>query len=298
MNIGLLNLEPKYKNLALEKLRIYHQSKDDDVEDYFALNKYDKVYASSIFTFTKKAIVPQGAICGGSGFDLTTELLPEVAEIKPHLNFGYTTRGCPNKCPFCIVHIKEGGVRIEGDILDLWDSKAKLITLLDNNALAIPEHFEWNCNLAIKNHITIDWNQGLDHRRLTRDNIDLIKRTSHKELRFAFDSPTYYDSVRLAISMLQEVGINRSLWYVLVGFNTTFQEDLDRVNLLREWGQQAYIQRFRRPKNDYRHIVLAQWVNQHHIFYGMTFEQFLNTEHSRKRKYDKLVGVTGDTPAQ
>ena len=75
----------------------------------------------------------------------------------------------------------------------------------------------------------------------------------------------------------------------IVGFNTTFQEDLDRVNFLRERGQQAYIQRYRYKARDFRYIALAQWVNQHHIFYGMTWEQFLETEHSKKRKYDKLV---------
>ena len=107
MNIGLLNLEPKYKNLALEKIRIFYQAQGDYVEDYFALNQYGKVYCSSIFDYTKKHIIPEGAICGGTGFDLTTVLLPEIEKIHPHLNFGFTTRGCPNKCWFCDVWKRE-----------------------------------------------------------------------------------------------------------------------------------------------------------------------------------------------
>lgn len=290
MNIGLLNLEPKYKNLALEKLRIYHQAKGDYVEDYFALNPYDKVYCSSIFDYTKKHLVPQGAICGGTGFDLTTVLPPEIEEVKPHLNFGFTTRGCIRACPFCVVHIKEPVLKVIIRFLkQLWDGKTKLITLLDNNILAIPTHFYDICQQALELKVTLDFNQGLDHRLLTPQFVGLLKSISHTEYRFAFDSPAYYKSVGEAISMLQDAGINRCLWYVLVGFNTTFQEDLDRVNFLRDRGQQAYIQRFKRLKNDFRHIALAQWVNQHHIFYGMTWEQFLETEHSRKRKYDKLI---------
>lgn len=298
MNIGLLNLEPNYRNLALEKLRIYYSQQGDAVEDYFALNKYDKVFASSIFTFTPKDVVPEGAICGGSGFELVTKLPPEIHDIKPHSNHGFMTRGCPNKCPFCIVHMKEGDIIIECTLLDLWDGISKDVTAYDNNALALPDYFAEQAETAIKYHIRIDYNQGLDHRKLTTDIVLTMKRMPHKEYRFAFDSPAYYQSVDRAIKLLQENGINRCLWYVLVGFNTTFQEDLDRVNFLRERGQQAYIQRFRRPKNDWRHIALAQWVNQHHIFYGMTFEQFLDTEHSKKRKYDKLVGVTGSPPGQ
>jgi len=289
MRIGLLNLEPKYKNLALEKLRTYHHAKGDCVEDYFALNHYDKVYCSSIFTFTKKHIVPRGAICGGTGFDLTTKLPPEVEAIKPHLNFGFTTRGCIRHCKFCVVPEKEGSIYAVGDLFDLWDSSSKAITLYDNNILALPSHFDLIWEQARTNKIKLDFNQGLDHRLLDPVIVGLLSDLSHTEYRFAFDSPAYYQSVDRAISMLKDGGINRCLWYVLVGFNTTFQEDLDRVNFLRDRGQQAYIQRFRRPKNDWRHIALAQWVNQHHIFYGMTWEEFLNTEHSKKRKYDELV---------
>jgi hypothetical protein len=290
MNIGLLNLEPKYKNFALEKLRIYHQSKGDYAEDYFALNHYDKVYVSSIFTFTGKSIVPQGAVCGGSGFDLTTVLPPEVEDIQPHLNFGFTTRGCPNNCPFCIVRRKEGDIKIVSRLKDLWNGvKGALITLYDNNVLAVMEHFQEVCRDSVEYHVKLDFNQGLDHRKLTPEIVGVMKSISHVEYRFAFDSPAYYNSVERALKLLQDGGINRSLWYVLVGFNTTFQEDLDRVNFLRSRGQQAYIQRYQHHANDYKYIALAQWVNQHNIFYGMTWEQFLATDHSRRRGYAKLV---------
>ena len=290
MNIGLLNLEPKYKNLALEKIRIYHNAKGHYVEDYFALEPYDRVYCSSIFDYTKKHIVPQNAICGGTGFDLITVLPPEIAEIKPHLNFGYTTRGCNNNCPFCIVTKKEGKFHITGTLVDLWNGiMGVLITLLDNDILTSLEHFFSICEESIKYRVKLDINQGLNHMRLTPETVSTMKRISHTEYRFAFDSPAYYKSVDRAVTMLKEGGIKRSLWYVLVGFNTTFQEDLDRVNFLRDRGQQAYIQRYWYKSRDFRYIALAQWVNQHHIFYKMTWEQFLETDHSKKRKYNILV---------
>ncbi len=290
MNIGLLNLEPKYKNLALEKLHIYHRARGDYVEDYFALNPYDKLYVSSIFTYTKKGIVPEGAVCGGSGFDLTTVLPPEIEEIRPYLNFGFTTRGCPNKCSFCIVPAKEGNIQIVGHLRDLYNSTlGKLITLFDNNILAALDHFFGICAESLDLKVKLDFNQGLDHRKLTPEVVHALASISHTEYRFAFDSPSYYKSVERAIALLKNGGINRSLWYVLVGFDTTFQQDLDRVNFLRDRGQQAYIQRFCYGAKDYRHIALAQWVNQHHIFYGMTWGQFLATDHSKKRRYDKLL---------
>src|SRR3990167_2329985 len=207
MNIGLYNLEPKYKNLALEKLRIYHQLKGDFVEDYFALRPYDKVYASSIFTFTDKSKVPEGAICGGSGFDLTTTLPPEIEVIKPHLNFGFTTRGCIRHCPFCIVRQKEGGVVYRvGDLLDLWDGKAKEVIVMDNNILAIPEQFYKVCHQAIDNKIRVDFNQGLDHRLVTPQIAQVMADAPHVEYHLAFDYPSYRPSVKKAIRMLYNVG--------------------------------------------------------------------------------------------
>jgi len=273
MKIGLLNLEPKYKNLALEKIRLYYFQQGDDVEDYFALSGYDKVYASSIFTFTKKDIVPQGAICGGSGFDLTSILSPEFEDIKPHLNFGYTSRGCIHDCPFCIVRRKEGLWHSIGDLLDLWDGIAKVIRLLDNSISASFEHLRMICEQAMAHNLTLDITQGIDHRTLTSVMVSWLKKVSHKEYHFAFDDPSYLPSVKRAIRLLQEGGINRSIWYVLVGFNTTIQEDLGRLNFLREHNQNAYVQRYKR---DRLYIPLARWANQHHIFHGMTWEQFLD----------------------
>jgi hypothetical protein len=281
MNIGLLNLEPKYKNLALEKIRLYYSQQGNNVEDYFALNHYDKVYCSSIFTFTKKTVVPQGAICGGSGFDLTTSLPPEIEVVKPHKNFGYTSRGCIRDCPFCIVRRKEGFWFAVGDLLDLWDGKTKLVYLLDNNANAYLDHIIMLCEQAIAHSITLDITQGLDHRCLTREQIAWLKKVSHTEYHFAFDDPRYLPSVKRAIDLLQEGGINRSIWYVLVGFNTTFQEDLDRLNYLKERNQNAYVQRFNQTK-DRKYIPLARWANQHHIFQGMTWEQFINRPENKK----------------
>lgn len=288
MNIGLLNLEP-YKNLALEKLRVFHKSKGDYVEDYFALRKYDKVYCSSIFTFTPKDIVPKDAICGGTGFDLTTKLPHEIDIVQPHINLGFTLRGCINKCPFCIVWRKEPDLCREATLLDIWDGIAKLVTLLDNNALADLEWFYFNCELAIKYKITLDWNQGLDHRLLESETVDLIKRTPHKELRFAFDNPNSIDTVDNSIRLLQSKGINRCLWYVLVGFNTTFEQDLFRLNYLRANKQNAYVQRYNYKSGDVKYIALAEWANQHNIFYSMSFEQFLDTPHAGHRKYNKFV---------
>ena len=297
MRIALYNLEPKYKNLALEKLRKYYTDLGHEVEDYFPLdyNRYETIYCSSIFDYTKKDNLPPNILKGGSGFDLTTELPPEIDVVNPHLNFGFTSRGCIRKCKFCIVPKKEGYVRATGDLLDLWDGKAKDIIVFDNNILALPEHFEMVCKQARENKLRLDFNQGLDYRLLTPELIEIMKSISHVPYRFAFDSIKYATGIQEAITLLADNGINRSDWYVLVGFDSTIEEDLARLNLLRELGQRAYVQIYSKPDipRDRRLIAISEWANQRHIYYGYTFEQFIN--HPDKRSYRKFF-VKGDLP--
>lgn len=278
MKIGLINIDSKIPNLALAKIAKYHEDKGNEVIYDLPIMKVDKTYVSCIFTKNKyKTEQWQGkAEIGGSGYDLITELPPEIENIKPHINLGFTTRGCIRNCKFCIVPKKEGGIRIVGDLLDLWDNKTRDIIVLDNNILALPEHFALVCQQAIENKIRIDFNQGLDHRLLTSETAILLQKTSHKEYKFAFDHPSYLPKVDRAITMLQDVGINRCTWYVLVGFNTTFDEDLWRCNYLKNRGQNAFVQRYETCYEKTQYSLLARWVNQHHIFQTYTWDKFIN----------------------
>ncbi len=309
MRIGLYNLEPAYTNLALEKIRCYYKSHGHAVEYCSPIEgvNYDVVYCSSLFDWTDKSKIPPNFIKGGTGFyvwddesqvyvipeDIQTKLPPEIDAVEPHINKGFTSIGCPNKCRFCVVPIKEGDFKIVGDILSLWDGKSKLVVCYDNNIFASPEHFEHNAKLAIEHKITLDYNQGLDHRRLIPELVDIMKVMPHKEYHFAFDNPNAIASVEYAIDLLQSKGIMRCNWYVLCGFDTTFEQDLFRLNYLRSRNQNAYVQRFksRNAVPDARLTALARWANQHHIFQGMTWEQFLKHPDNAKHYKNLLVEV-------
>jgi hypothetical protein len=277
MKIGLYNLQPKYINIALEKIRKYYIDRGDLVSDCSPVEaiEYDAVYCSSIFDWTSQKYVSPEMIKGGTGFDLTTHLPPEIDNVNIYKNIGFMTRGCIRNCKFCVVRTKEGYIRAVANLYDIWDRVSRKVIFLDNNALALMEHFSIICEQLRKEKVEADWNQGLDHRLLTPEAVDLMKSIRHHEYRFAFDSPKMIDSVDKAITLLQAQGINRCSWYVLCGFDTTFEEDLFRLNYLRERNQNAFVQRYRRAKPDERLTALARWANQHSIFQGMTWNQFL-----------------------
>lgn len=278
MQVLIINIDSKYPNLALAKIARYHQDKGHRVAWDMPLLRFksDLVYVSCLYTYNRdKCSEWEGvATIGGTGWDLHTKLPDEIEAVQPHINWGFTTRGCTRHCPWCLVPAKEGNHVVPvADLLDLWDGKAKKITLLDNNILALPDHFELVCNQAIKHHIRLDFNQGLDHRLLTPDICTLLKKVPHKEYRFSFDTPAQFHTVSKAITMLEHHGLHGSIWYVLVGFNTTHEDDLSRLNYLRDRKQNAYVQTYNHQSTP-ETIKLAKWANQHGLFKHFTYDAF------------------------
>jgi hypothetical protein len=285
MLINLIDLDSKYPNFALKKVEKYHKDRGDEVlwNTPIMLPASDKTYISCVFTKNKEQIRQYArgreVYIGGTGYDLTVKLPPEIEAIKPRINYGFTTRGCIRKCSFCVVPHKEGDIHIVGDLLDLWDGKSKKIVLFDNNILSLPEHFKMICQQAIDNKITLIHNQGLDCRLLTPDLARWLAKTKHTEYIFAFDNIKWEPIVSKAIGILNEVGLKRNTWYVLVGYDSSFEEDLWRCNYLKEHNQNAYVMRHEKCGGEQKYTRLARWANQHHIFQKMTFKEFQNREY-------------------
>jgi hypothetical protein len=254
MDLDLLQQKRQRKhifpNLALMKLSAYHRAKGDEVYLNFPLNRPDITYVSCVFTWNKKNIstVSDGAIVGGSGIDLNTELPPEVEHIMPDyslypdvdFSLGFTSRGCIRKCPWCIVPEKEGGIKPWSRIYEFWDRPHRKILLLDNNLLAAPN---WRQTMEdlIAEGIEVDFNQGLDIRLVNEDSVFYLRRVKAKQLRFAFDDIGYEKAVRRGIELLLKNGISaRKLsFYVLVGFNGD-DTAIRRMKLLKSYDVDVY----------------------------------------------------------
>ena len=283
MKVLLLNIDSKLPNIALKKVEMWHKQQGDDVVWGMPLELHsaDKVYASCIFTKNQDKILNyiglrSDLIGGGTGYDFMVKLPPEIEGMKPKINYGFTTRGCIRNCPFCFVPEAEGYVRAVGDIYDIWDGKAKGITLLDNNILALPNHFNKICQQLYDEQLAIDFNQGLDIRLLDEHAIDWLNKVKlNGGVRFAFDFPSLEPIIRRKVALLREQ-FNRKyiLFYVLVGFDTTFEEDLHRCNVLRELGCRPYVMRHEKTPKEKRYIRLAEWCNQFWTFAKYDFETF------------------------
>ena len=293
--IGVFSFADKIPNIALEKISKYYSKKGYFVfeNNYNLLDEYEKIFISIIFDWDliklsrfKKHF--KKTIIGGSAYNENTKLPEEIESIKPKINIGYSTRGCIRTCPWCSVWRREGNTKIVNDLYDLWDGKTKDITLLDNNILAEKEHFKTICNQAIKENIRLNFYQGLDHRLLNDENCKLLRKISHRRLRFSFDQSKYKEGVVKAIDMLNKHNLKNSTWFVLVGFNETFEKDLERVNLLKEKKQDVYIARYNFTR-DTKYIPFCKWINHRKNFNSMTWEQYI-TQYNLKKQNKKGGG--------
>lgn len=264
-----MNIDSIIPNLALKKIEMYHRLRGDTIEfNPWYEREADRIYVSCVFDWNKQEadywLQNPKALVGGTGSDLDTVLPPEIESLKPKLNMGFTTRGCIRNCYFCKVPHKEGKPSIYGDLYDIWDGKSEEITLMDNNILAIPEHFKLVCSQIKKEGLKVDFNQGLDHRLITDELARValsVKQIS--VLRFAFDDLAFKPTVLRAIKILNDNGMKPwgSRWYVYVGEKDTAHTVLERLEILRTNKQCAYVMRDRKVYSNKQYIAIAKWGN-------------------------------------
>lgn len=258
MRVALLDLDGKMENLALMRLSTYHKEMGDEVSLARLRGKVscsveaDAVFVSCLFSWNKsKANFLRrklGAVVGGTGYDLKAmvpDVEPDYSLYGEDRAVGFISRGCGNRCPWCVVWRKEGGLHRVSTAQSIVGARKEAI-FLDNNFLALPDHLsdlEW----LASNQTSFDFNQGLDAALVTPENAALLKQCRRSaKIRLALDSVDRIPVVEQAVRALKDAGFSR--WgisvYVLIGF-AGLKSDLRRLFALREMGVDVFPMGFR-----------------------------------------------------
>lgn len=254
------------------------------------LKHYDKVYMAKVFTeeYSKDmnyCINADEIIKGGTGYDLENRLPYEIEHLMPdyslygiqHQSIGFLTRGCPRGCKFCIVGEKEGLKSVNvAELSEFWTGQ-KQITLLDPNITACADCEDLFKDL-IKSKAWIDFTQGIDIRCMNDKKAELINQMKLKILHFAWDNYEFgtYEKLKYFRPMLKFDGRKLRV-YVLTNFDTTHEQDLERIYKLRELDYDPYLMIFNRSLAPKKTRRMARWVNNKFIW--RTCERFENYEH-------------------
>lgn len=299
MKIGLIDLDNsgKFPNIALMKISGYYKANGHEVEWYQPLfnTGYDKVYVSKVFSWSKDysyPIIAKEVIYGGVAYGYENKLPDEIEHQYPDYSiysyikdtaYGFLTRGCPRGCEFCNVQAHQGKVtRKVANLKEFWSGQKKIV-LLDPNILACSE---WKDLLQqlIDSKAKIEFSQGLDIRLMTKEKAEMLNKIKVKMLHFAWDQYEMETFKKLKEFRKYFKFEDRELGvYMLVNFNTTLEQDLDRIYKLRELGYTPYVMRFKdynckNPKLKKGDIYnkLARWTNNKVAWFSSnTFEEYL-----------------------
>lgn len=292
-----------FPNLAIMKISNYHKTLGDEVILVGKGLKQniqqdpDIIYCSCVFDWNRSAalgvrwLYPDAKfVVGGSGIDFTN-LPGEIHNMPPDYSIyddqdvpgwpyglGFSSRGCNRKCPFCIVPKKEGKIRSDTPLHKIAGIFDKII-LLDNNLMQDPEvesKLKWLRDWGGK----VNYSQGIDARVIERkphlagllaDTKYYSRNFGTKLITLAYDHPSYSKIVSRCCTILKESGFNLRQdvqFFVLTNFNTTFEDDLFRVNHLKELGVAPYLMIYNKNKAPLKLRRLQRWCNARALFWG------------------------------
>ena len=302
--------ETSFPNLALMKLSAWHKAQGHTVL-WFSPGStmlYDRVLSSKVFTWTPEdPRLPEGTIKCGSGYGVFSTL-PDAVEhscpdydiyrdkplnrVRPKKNgpeysLGFLTRGCPNRCEWCIVPQKEGDIRPHSDIEEFC--RHRHIVLLDNNVLA-HDHGITQIEKMSRLNLRVDFTQGLDARMIDRPVACRLAALGwFRPIRLACDQRGQMPTVEKAVHLLRAAGAKprRYFCYVLV---KDVEDAYERVSFLRSLGVDPFAQAYRSASGvsslpTIKQRLFCRWVNHKALFKSVSWDSYWEQER-KKRNLD------------
>lgn len=126
----------------------------------------------------------------------------------------------------------------------------------------------------------MDFNQGVDIRMMNDEKCEMLMQMKVKHVHFAWDR---YQDKSLIVPKLEqfkkqtEWGRSKVSVYILTNYDTTIEQDLERIMFCRSLGFKPYVMRYDKehiPKGSTINSI-ARWVNNGMIFWRCpTFQQY------------------------
>lgn len=311
-----------YPNLALCKIARYHRAQGNEVEWAIPFYHYDVIYMSKVFNFTPNDLTVYDAdtiIKGGTGYDISSQLPKDIDRLQPDYSiypnipkdtaYGFLTRGCPNKCPWCVVPHKEGAIRPYMDVDEIAIEGRRKLVLMDNNILAARDYCIKQLQKIIERGYRIDFNQALDARLITDEIAQLlakVKWLDNNRIRFGCDTHGQIAECERAMNMINSYGFTGQ-YFLYTMLTSDFRECYDRITYWWHRTQETrashqgryvypYAQPYRDPNNPH-HIIpqwqkdMAGWVNKKAHFVAHSFEEFEPRKGFKCRQYIRESGI-------
>lgn len=295
MRIGLIDVDGRhFPNLALMKIAKYHKSKGDTVEWAAPVfgHLYDRVYKSKVFTFTKDDlyVYPCEVVKGGTGYDIHSTLPAEIDSLQPDYSiypsidnktaYGFLTRGCPNKCRWCIVPRKEGNIKPYMDVDDIAIEGRSNLVLMDNNVLAINYGLQ-QIEKIVDRKYRVDFNQALDARLVTPDVASLLAKVRWLgAIRLGCDTPAQIAECERAMHLIDSHRKVPAQYLLYTIIDKDINEAYHRLSHFCNKKRIRVVAQPFRDFNDPKQIIpqwqkdMARWAMRREFYTSCDFKEF------------------------
>lgn len=181
----------------------------------------------------------------------------QVKDPWDKFSFTFTSRGCPNSCPYCAVKKLERGTWINPNWKKNIVADKPGVVLCDNNLSSTPEeHWDAVMEFLVKNKKSVVIDSGLDCKHITKRKAKQLAKIcwaggwagTRRGLRLAFDRIEEDEAFREALTKLVKAGVNLnrdSMIFVLFNFKDTPREADYRMRTVSDFHSRPYPQQYR-----------------------------------------------------
>jgi hypothetical protein len=190
-------------------------------------------------------------------------------------------RGCRFRCKFCVVPEKEGKPKAHNTIEEIWTNRSSnFVVLLDNDFFGNPLWRERIAEIR-KLNLKVCFSQGLNIRIITEEQCRALASVrfwnlnqSRRQVYFAWDRFNDEKLIDAGIERVRAAGIKawQMGFFVLIGFDTTPEQDLYRVMKLKNLGCDPYVMPFN--GDDPYQKSFKRWVNRKALFKSVKWEDY------------------------
>ena len=167
------------------------------------------------------------------------------------------------------------------DVKDFWDGQPH-IEVLDPNITACKEKRDLMKQYR-ETGATINFNQGLDMRFINDDDIEDINRMRIVKMHFAWDNPKDDLEDKFRRFAQKHRKSRNGMVYVLTNYNSTMEENLYRIRILKELNYDPYVMIYNKPEAPQEIKDLQRWCNNKVIFKKcQRFEDYVPTRRLKK----------------
>lgn len=207
--------------------------------------EFDEVHISCIFTWDKefceelawqfKQFQDKPVRLGGPAFNSPTVGFKQGLYIKENIIF--TSRGCNNNCPWCIVP------KIEGKLVELPICQGNIIQ--DNNFLQTSRHHKDQIFEMLKTQKRIQFKGGLESDLIDDHFVENVRGLKIDELWLACDTDGSLKNLEIAATKLAKAGFSREKLKCYALIDGDLSKNEERLQKIWHAGAMPFAQLYR-----------------------------------------------------